>query len=166
MSRLDSMLRRLTAQRDGLNWAANQIAGREGDVLDMGLGNGRTYDHLREILPDRRIWVMDRALQCHPSCVPPAQDFLQGEAEPMLQKLASMGRRIILAHYDFGRGIKAEDVAEAARLSPLISKVMLPDGLLISGQPLVGLDQIKGPETIAPDRYLFYRAGSGDTLPT
>ena len=157
MSRLDSMLRRLTAQRDGLNWAAAQINGVDGDVLDMGLGNGRTYDHLREILPGRRIWVMDRVLQCHPDSTPPAEDFLQGEAEPMLEKLAQNGSGIAMANYDFGRGIKSEDVAEAARLSPMIAKVMLPGGLLISGQPLVGFDQIKGPETIAPDRYLFYR---------
>ena len=157
MSRLDSMLRRLTAQRDGLNWAAGQIRDLEGDVLDMGLGNGRTYDHLREILPDRRIWVMDRVLQCHPSCVPPEQDFLQGEAEPMLQRLVTEGRRIALAHYDFGMGIKQDDVAEAARLSPLIAQVMVPGGLLISGQPLVGFDQITGPTTIAPGRYMFYR---------
>ncbi|SDW76260.1 S-adenosyl-L-methionine methyltransferase [Ruegeria halocynthiae] len=158
MSRLDSMLRRLTAQRDGLNWAAAQINDTDGDVLDMGLGNGRTYDHLRETLPSRRIWVMDRVLQCHPDSTPPARDFLQGEAEPMLQKLAEAGRMIALAHYDFGRGIKSEDIAEAARLSPLIEQVMHPGGLLISGQPLVGFKQIKGPDTIAPDRYLFYRA--------
>jgi len=158
MSRLDSMLRRLTAQRDGLNWAAERIRGKAGDVLDMGLGNGRTYDHLREILSDRRIWVMDRVLQCHPDSTPPAEDFLQGEAEPMLQKLTDGGHKIALAHYDFGRGIKADDVAEAARLSPLIAQVMQPGGLLISGQPLVGFDQIEGPESIAPDRYLFYLA--------
>ncbi len=157
MSRLDSMLRRLTAQRDGLNWAAARIAETPGDILDMGLGNGRTYDHLREILPDRRIWVMDRVLQCHPSSTPPAEDFLQGEAEPMLEKLAENGPCIAMAHYDLGRGIKEEDVAEATRLSPLIARVMLPGGLLISGQPLVGFKQFAGPETIAPDRYLFYR---------
>ncbi len=158
MSRLDSMLRRLTAQRDGLNWAASRIADKDGDVLDMGLGNGRTYDHLREILPNRRIWVMDRVLQCHPDSTPPEQDFLQGEAEPMLERLAREGHKMAMAHYDFGRGIKEEDVAEAARLSPLIAQVMQPGGLLISGQPLVGFDQIEGPEIIAPDRYLFYLA--------
>ena len=158
MSRLDSMLRRFTAQRDGLNWATKQIADQAGDVLDLGLGNGRTYDHLRECLPDRRIWVIDRVLQCHPSCTPPEQDFLAGEAEPMLNRLHDMGARIILAHYDFGMGIKADDVAEAARLSPLIAQVMVPGGLIVSGQPLVGFTQISGPDTIAPDRYLFYRA--------
>ena len=158
MSRLDSMLRRLSAQRDGLNWAAEQIAGMAGDVLDLGLGNGRTYDHLREILPERRIWVIDRALNCHPSCVPPAADYLEGEAGPMLDRLAAMGTRVALAPYDLGYGVKDDDVAEAARLSPVLAQVMAPDGLIVSGQPLVGFDQITGPDTIAPDRYLFYRA--------
>ena len=158
MSRLDSMLRRLTAQRDGLNWAAEQIAGTPGDVLDMGLGNGRTYDHLREVLSDRRIWVIDRVLQCHPSCEPPAEDFLQGEAEPMLERLAGENHRIALAHYDFGFGIKEKDVAEAAALSPAIATVMTPGGIIVSGQPLVGFEELSGPEGIPPGRYLFYRA--------
>ncbi|MEL0436808.1 class I SAM-dependent methyltransferase [Phycobacter sp. K97] len=158
MSRLDSMLRRLTAQRDGLNWAAKQIAGIPGDALDMGLGNGRTYDHLREILPERRIWVIDRVLQCHPSCVPPEEDFLQGEAEPMLQRLATEGHRIVLAHYDFGFGVKEQDVAEAAAMSPVIASVMAPGGIVVSGQPLVGFEELGGPDGIPEGRYMFYRA--------
>ncbi|MEP5008510.1 class I SAM-dependent methyltransferase, partial [Roseobacter sp.] len=63
MSRLESMRRRLTAQIDGINWAAETIAPLNGDVLELGLGNGRTYDHLRDRLPNRRIWVIDRILQ-------------------------------------------------------------------------------------------------------
>lgn len=158
MSRLDSMLRRLAAQRDGLNWAAEQIAPLQGDVLDMGLGNGRTYDHLREVLADRRIWVIDRVLQCHPSCVPPEADFLQGEAEPMMKQLATQGHKIALAHYDFGFGVKEKDVAEAARLSPIIGSVMVSGGVIVSGQPLVGFEELAGPKGIAPGRYLFYQA--------
>lgn len=158
MSRLDSMLRRLTAQRDGLNWAANQIADLDGDVLDLGLGNGRTYDHLREVLSDRRIMVIDRVLQCHPSCVPPAENFLEGEADAMLERLAVQGNRIALAHYDLGFGVKEKDVAEAARLSPYLAEVMVPGGWIISGQPLVGFSEVKGPDTIPAERYLFYRA--------
>ncbi len=157
MSRLDSMLRRLAAQRDGLNWAAEQTADMQGDALDLGLGNGRTYDHLREILPERRIWVIDRVLQCHPSCTPPPADFLEGEAEPMLRRLAGQSPEIVLAHYDFGFGIKEKDVAEAARLSPLIGAVMAPGGTIISGQPLVGFAPAAGPGGISPDRYYFYR---------
>lgn len=157
MSRLDSMMRRLAAQRDGLNWAAEQVADVEGAALDLGLGNGRTYDHLREIMPNRRIWVIDRVLQCHPSCVPPKADFLEGEAEPMLRDLATRDNAIALAHYDFGFGVKEQDVAEAARLSPMIAAVMRPGGLIVSGQPLVGFKQIEGPDSIARERYLFYR---------
>jgi S-adenosyl-L-methionine methyltransferase len=158
MSRLDSMLRRFTAQRDGLNWAAQEIAGIGGDVLDMGLGNGRTYDHLREILPDRRVWVIDRVLQCHPSCVPPEADFLQGEAVPMLERLMAEGHKMALAHYDFGFGVKEQDVAEAAAMSPVIASVMTKGGIVVSGQPLVGFEELKGPEGIPEGRYLFYRA--------
>lgn len=158
MSRLESMRRRLSAQIDGINWAAQKIAQLDGDVLEMGLGNGRTYDHLRQELPDRRIWVIDRILKCHPSCIPPAQDFLEGEAEPMLTRLAREGRKMAMAHYDFGYGIKEKDVEEGRRLSPLIGAVMAQGGLVLSQQPLVGFEQITGPDTIAPDRYLFYRA--------
>lgn len=157
MSRLDSMLRRLTAQRDGLDWAAGRIRDLEGDVLDMGLGNGRTYDHLREILAGRRIRVIDRVLQCHPSCVPPEEDFLQGEADEMLARLAAEGARFALAHYDFGFGVKEKDLAEAARLSPAIARLMVPGGLIISGQPLAGIEEVSGPEGIPEGRYFFYR---------
>lgn len=158
MSRLESMRRRLTAQIDGINWAAKQIAGLEGDVLELGLGNGRTYDHLRQELPERRIWVVDRRLQPHPSCIPPEEDFLQGDAHDMLPALAKKGTRIALAHYDFGHGVKELDVAEGAELSPFIKPLMVPQGVLMSQQPLVGFEQITGPDTIDPERYWFYRA--------
>ena len=157
MSRLESMRRRLTAQIDGINWAADQILGINGDILEMGLGNGRSYDHLRQQIGGRRIWVIDRVLNPHPSCVPPDHDFLQGEAEDMLKKLAQDGAKIALGHYDFGFGDKAKDVAEAARLSAMIKDVMVPGGALVSGQPLAGFEQVRGPQTVAPDRYYFYR---------
>ncbi|MDX1738439.1 MAG: class I SAM-dependent methyltransferase, partial [Alphaproteobacteria bacterium] len=60
MSRLDSVIRRLEAQRACLNSAAELVGARVGHVLELGLGNGRTYDHLREILPDREIFVFER----------------------------------------------------------------------------------------------------------
>lgn len=157
MSRLNSMMRRLAAQAEGLEWGLTQIGSLEGDFLEMGLGNGRTYDHMREIAPDRRIWVIDRALNCHESCVPPKADYLEGEAEDMLRKLAEDGAKVALGHYDFGFGVKSKDVAEAARLSDMIAKVMAPNGALMSGQPLVGFEQVRGPETVAPERYYFYR---------
>ena len=158
MSRLESMRRRLTAQIDGLNWAAEQIAGMDGDVLELGLGNGRTYDHLRQEMPERNIWVVDRLLQPHPSCIPPEEFFVQGDALDVLPDLAERGLKIALAHYDFGHGVKELDVAEGKALSPLIAPLMLPGGLIVSQQPMVGFTQISGPDTIDPERYWFYRA--------
>ncbi|MGC3938673.1 class I SAM-dependent methyltransferase [Roseobacter sp. EG26] len=158
MSRLESMRRRLSAQIDGLNWAAEAIGDIGGDVLELGLGNGRTYDHLRQQLPTRRIWVIDRVLQPHPSCVPPEENFLLGEADDMLRELGRRGQKFALAHYDFGFGIKDLDVKEGARLSPLIAPLMVSGGLLVSQQPLTGFTKISGPDTIDPERYLFFRA--------
>jgi len=158
MSRLESMRRRLTAQIDGINWAAKVISDLRGDVLELGLGNGRTYDHLRQQMPQRSIWVVDRVLQCHPSCVPPEEFFLQGDALEVLPALAERGKKIALAHYDFGHGVKELDMAEGAQLSPFIQPLMVPGGLVVSQQPLVGFEQISGPDTIDPERYLFYRA--------
>jgi hypothetical protein len=158
MSRLESFRRRLTAQIDGINWAIEKTTEIQGDILEMGLGNGRTYDHLREYA-DRRVWVIDRILQCHPSCVPPTKDFLQGEAEDMLTRLAEGGHKMALAHYDFGHGVKELDVEEGKALSPLIKAVMAPNGLVVSQQPMVGLTEISGPDTIMPGRYHFYQNG-------
>lgn len=157
MSRLESFMRRLMAQKDGLEWAAERIKNIAGDVLEIGLGNGRSYDHLREIVPERRIWVIDRVLQCFPSCTPPESDFLKGEAEDMLVKLKSAGAQIALAHYDFGVGVKEQDWPEAAMLSPLIADILTPKGIVISGQPLVGFARLDGPETITGDRYFCYQ---------
>ena len=148
-------MRRLAAQRDGLEWATERTKNMTGDALDMGLGNGRTYDHMREI-SDRHIWVIGRVLQCHPSGIPPKADFLEGEAEAMLDKMAADGTQIVLAHYDFGFGVKEKDVAEAVRLSPAIARIMAPGGIIVSGQPLVGFTALDGPSTVAKDRYQFY----------
>ncbi|MDW4499712.1 class I SAM-dependent methyltransferase [Sulfitobacter sp. D35] len=160
MSRLESFRRRLTAQIDGLDWATAEIAGLEGDVLELGLGNGRTYDHLRERLPGRRIWVIDRVMRAHPDCIPPENDFLNGEADDMLARLAKAGVRMALAHYDFGTGDHPADAAEGARLAPLIAAVMAPGGLIVAQQKMPGMHEIAGPDAVDPGRYHFYRAES------
>ena len=158
MSRLESMRRRLTAQIDGLNWAAAEIAGLPGDVLELGLGNGRTYDHLRERLPDRRIWVIDRRMKAHPSSVPPEADFLKGDAAEMLTRMAQEGTRLALAHYELGIGVSEHDTAQSRSLSALIAALMVPGGLVVSQDPLDALTRVAGPETVSTERYIFYRA--------
>jgi hypothetical protein len=151
------MRRRLTAQIDGLNWAAGNIAHRAGDVVEIGLGNGRTYDHLRQEMPGRRIWVVDREMNAHPSCVPPEGDFLEGEATANLRRLIDAQTPVILAHYDLSKGVPEDDAALAAEVAPLIEELVLPGGLVVAGHALPGLRRIDGPGLIDPDRYYFYR---------
>jgi len=61
LSRLDSFIRRLTAQREALAYATQQIAALPGPVIELGLGHGRTFDHLKMLLPNREIFVFERA---------------------------------------------------------------------------------------------------------
>ncbi len=88
MSRLDSFIRRLEAQRACLGLAAAQIRDLPGPVLEFGLGNGRTYDHLRELLPGREIFVFDRQLNAHPDCRPDAVYFFLGNIHETLPQAA------------------------------------------------------------------------------
>jgi len=60
VSRLDSFIRRLEAQRACLDLAAALVRQLDGVILELGLGNGRTYDHLRELCPGRKIYVCER----------------------------------------------------------------------------------------------------------
>jgi len=75
VSRLDLVILRLQAQRACLNWAKGAIAGQSGIVLELGLGNGRTYDHLRKHFPEREIYVFERNVGPHPDSMPPDNRF-------------------------------------------------------------------------------------------
>ena len=58
MSRLDSFIRRLSAQRDILNHVHGDLdLPAEGPIMEIGLGNGRTFNHLRELFPDRASYL-------------------------------------------------------------------------------------------------------------
>lgn len=157
MSRLDSMIRRLQAQRDGIAWGAEAVRDLDGAVLEIGLGNGRTYDHLRETLPDRDIWVIDRAPNAHPASQPPENRLLVMEAEEAFQRLEALGVVVALVHYDLGVGIAEIDHPLAKSLSPGIASLMVQGGVMLANNPMHGFERLDGPETVKRDRYYFYR---------
>lgn len=129
LSRLESALGRARAQRAAIDWAAARIAGVPGDALEVGLGNGRTYDHLRERLPERRIWVIERQPSPHPGCEPPDALLLEGDAADGLARLA--GANLALVHVDLGRP------GRAARYAGALAAALSPKGgVLISTDPL------------------------------
>jgi hypothetical protein len=160
MSRLDSMIRRLTAQRACLDWVASAIRGLPGPVLEIGLGNGRTYDHLRGRLPEREIHVFDRVIAAHPESVPPAELLHLGELEETLPRARErIGSGAALAHADLGSGRLEQDRAVAGLLSRLLPPLMRPGGFVLSDQELdaAALAPERLPDGVPSGRYFVYR---------
>ena len=125
MSRLDSFIRRLEAQRACLDASPALIAGIPGPILELGLGNGRTYDHLRGLYPDRAIFVFERQPAAHPDCIPDPAHLIVGDIHATLPTAsARLPGRAALVHNDLGTGDATRN-AELARwlaaaLPPLI----------------------------------------------
>jgi hypothetical protein len=160
VSRLDSFIRRLEAQRACLDLAAHLVRELDGDVLELGLGNGRTYDHLRHLFPDRKIYVCERRVAAHPDCVPPAELLLLGDMRDTLQAACGLlGRRVALAHLDPATGDGPAGLALAVELAPLIMPLLRWGGILVS-EPAIARDELTPvplPESVAPGRYNLYR---------
>lgn len=160
MSRLDSFIRRLEAQRACLNLAAGLVRELEGAVLELGLGNGRTYDHLRELFPDRAIYVCERTLAAHPDCVPPSGLLLLGDMRDTLPGArAWLAGRVVLAHLDPGSGDIVSSRVLADELAPLIVPLLRSQGVLVSEPALrlAELSPLRLPAGVDPGRYNLYR---------
>ena len=160
MSRLESFIRRLDAQRRCLDWAATEIVAQPGAVLELGLGNGRTYDHLRERLgPERVIWAFDRQLAAHPDCVPPADRLVLGELRETLPAFGARGIAVALVHADLGSGDRSATAALAAWLGPRLGALAAPGTLVLSDQRLDDprLPPLDLPASVPEGRYFAYR---------
>ena len=158
MSRLDSFIRRLEAQRDCLGLAARLIADVPGPLLELGLGNGRTYDHLRGLLPEREIFVFDRHIAAHPDCVPDAAHMILGDIETTLPAaLTRIGARAALAHCDIGTGDAAGNARLAAFLAGALPPLMAPGGIVASDQDIAIGTPVAPPPGVAQARYFIRR---------
>lgn len=158
MSRLDSFIRRLVAQRDILNHVAADLPlSATGAVMELGLGNGRTFDHLREIFPGRRIIAFDRALVAHGSSVPDEGNLILGEIRDTAAAFAGTGAALV--HADIGTGYPETDAVTLTWLPGLVVSLLAADGVALSGLPLdqPGLVPLPLPPGIAGDRYFLYR---------
>jgi S-adenosyl-L-methionine methyltransferase len=159
LSRLDSFIRRLEAQRACLNLAARAIRGLPGPVLELGLGNGRTYDHLRELLPAREIFVFERAVNAHPECIPDPEHLILGDVRATLpQARERLPGPAALAHVDVGTGNAAQNAALAAWLGGALPPLLAEGAWVVSDQALRAPTLIAQPPPagIAPERYFLY----------
>lgn len=157
MSRLDSFIRRLSAQRDILNHLTDDVASLAGPILELGLGNGRTFDHLRERFPDRRIVAFDRAANASTHSMPATDNLVLGEIEQTAQ--AFLGVDAALAHADIGTGYPDKDAITLRWLPQLMAGVLVSGGIAVSGLPLDHIDllPLPLPPGIQQDRYFIYR---------
>jgi len=160
MSRLDSFIRRLEAQRACLDRAAELVQGLDGYVLELGLGNGRTYDHLCALFPNRDIYVCERRVAAHPECVPPPERLILGDMRETLAKARRrLGGRVALAHFDAGSGDAAANLMLAAVLTPDIVP-LLRVGSVLASEPAIDAAAFAAlplPDGVAPGRYHLYR---------
>ena len=157
MSRLDSFIRRVTAQRSVLDHVAALVEDLDGPVLELGLGNGRTFDHLRERLPGRRIIAFDRAVVAHASCVPAAGDLVLGD----IRETAACygGPAAALVHADIETGYDEVDAETALWLARLMPGLLAPGGIAASGLALDApeLLRLPVPDDVPAERYFLYR---------
>lgn len=160
MSRLDSFIRRVSAQRDCLNHAVSLIENIPGSVLELGLGNGRTFDHLRSLMPTRDIYVFDRHVKAHPDCIPDSDHMIVGDfLETVPAALERMTEKAVLAHCDIGSGDKEASVALAATLGESLPKLLSSRAIIVSDQPfhMDNWQALPLPEGVAEGRYHIYR---------
>ncbi|MDJ0934748.1 MAG: class I SAM-dependent methyltransferase [Kiloniellales bacterium] len=154
MSRLESHIRRCQAQCACIERAAELMSELPGPVLELGLGNGRTYSHIREHLPDREIYVFDRQIAAHPDCIPDDDHIFLGEiTETLPQAVKRFAGTIPLVHVDLGPEVVREIAAQ-------IPKLLSPGGIAATQAEAktAGLVPLELPEGVAPGRYFLYRA--------
>jgi hypothetical protein len=160
VSRLDSFIRRLEAQRVCLEHAVALVRELSGPICELGLGNGRTYDHLRQLCPDRQIFVFDRQMAAHPDCVPDQVYLLLGDIhETLPQAVARFGRTVPMVHSDMGTGDAVSNAGIAAFISGQLSRLLMAGGVVVSDQALAlaGAEAMDLPAGVRPGRYFLYR---------
>ena len=167
-SALERFAARLVAQRAYLAEAARRIAGIAGPVLEIGLGKGRTYDHLRRLLPERAIYCFDREHHAPPEESPPAAFLVIGEIQATLPALAErLGEKAALAHCDIGTRKPERDMAFARYLAATLPGVMAGGGIVLGDRPMESpqLEALPAPAYARPDDlaawpYYLYRVAA------
>lgn len=158
MSRLDSFIARMQAQRNLLNHIEETaMVAPGGVILEIGLGNGRTYDHLRERFPENRIIVFDRAVGSHPASTPAEDDLVLGDIKETIRQFAGTG--VAFAHADIGTAYVEKDAKTLTWLPQSVAAALASGGIAASGLPLEEpqLEPLPLPQGIEPGRYYFYR---------
>ena len=162
MSRLDTFIQRLEAQRACLGMASGLLASLPGPVLELGLGNGRTYDHLRVLFKEREIFVFERQPAAHPDCMPDPRHLIVGDLRETLPGAAALlPGPAALVHSDIGTADAGRNARVAAWLAGALPPLVAAGGVVASDQRLDDprLLPLPLPAGVPEGRYFLYRRG-------
>lgn len=161
MSRLDRTINRLMAQRALIASAAELVGDMAGPIFDLGLGNGRTYDHLRQTFPNRAIFAFDRVINAHPSSIPPAEQMIVGEIRDTLRHCGPrVGTRPVLIHIDLDIGDPTMKLVTDEWLGPAIVEWTPPGGVVIADRTFdlpADFEERDRPADVPPSMHHLYR---------
>ena len=160
MSRLDLFIDRMVTQRAALDFAIEETVAMTGPVFELGLGNGRTYHHMRERIANRDIYVFERVMASHPDSTPPEQMLILGDVIETLPKtLKKMGPVASLIHADLGGHNSEKNDIFARQVSPLIEPLLATGGLMVSSDRMyfATLAELALPAVAMKGRCFIYR---------
>ena len=153
------MIRRLEAQRACLAAATEKVEVLPGLFLELGLGNGRTYDHLRELAPEREIFVFERNPAAHPACTPTGEFLVEGDfTKTLAQQRTQLEGRAVLAHCDIGSGVRERDIELASAISSDLDALLCDGAIILSDQEFdrANWRPVSTPKIVEPGRYFMY----------
>jgi hypothetical protein len=166
LDRLERMIERLVTQRACLDFAASSIANVSGVVLEVGLGKGRTFDHLRRLFSKREFFAFDREVHAPADAVPDEQHLFLGDFRQTLEAAVyRLGCSAALIHADIGSEDKARDRALALAITPFIVQLAQPGGYVLSDRALVAKELVPQslPQTVGNFPYFIYRVDNAPT---
>ena len=160
-SRLDLFIDRMVSQRACLDFAIAETAAMSGPGFELGLGNGRTYHHMRRYVEGRDIYVFERAVASHPDSTPPEDRVILGDVrETLPASVERFGPTASLIHADLGGHNREKNDIFARFVSPLIEPLLAPGGLMVSSDRMYfeNLTELPLPKGAVEERCFIYRA--------
>jgi hypothetical protein len=164
MTRPDIFIARTVSQRACIDHALALTAQMTGPVFELGLGNGRTFDHVRARIGNgpatRAIHVFERAVASNPASTPDAEQLVLGDIfETLPMMLARFGPVASFVHADLaGHNLEKNDTFARA-VSPLVEAVMVQGGIMVSSDAMYfeTLTALPLPQGAMPGRALVYQ---------
>jgi hypothetical protein len=128
-------------------------------VYELGLGNGRTYHHMVEVLKGRDIYVFERAVASNPDSTPPDDMLMLGDVYDTLPAaLKRFGPTASLIHADLGGHNLAKNDAFAKAISPLVEPLLAQGGMMVSSDRMYfdNLKEVALPADAVEGRCFIY----------